>query len=315
MLKYVLKRLLLLIPVLIGISFLIFSILELSPGNPARIILGQNAQQEAVDALYIKLGLDQPFLSRYFDYIMNVLQGDLGLSWRNNASISEEISMRVIPNINIAFLGISLAIIIGIPIGIISAVKQYSVIDIVGQGLAVVLSALPGFLVGIALMLVFALRLKLFPATFPPNNISLENYVLPSLAVAASAVAGIMRMTRSSMLEVIRQDYIRTAKSKGASNWQVVMKHSLQNALLPVVTQIGMFFVSLLGGAVIIEQVFAIPGLGMYIVNSVRFKDMPAVMGSVLLIAVIAGVVNLVVDILYAYIDPRIKSQYAKTSR
>ncbi len=315
MFKYVIKRILLLIPVLLGISLLIFTILELSPGNPARIILGQNATQEAVDALYIKLGLDQPFFTRFFDYILSILRGDMGISWRNSASVASEIALRIRPTANIAFLGIAIAVVIGIPLGIISAVKQYSVLDVAGQALAVILSALPGFLVGIALMLFFALHLKWFPATFPATGAGLKNYILPALAVAASAVAGIMRMTRSSMLEVIRQDYVRTAKAKGATRWQTIMRHSLQNALLPVVTQIGMFFVSLLGGAVIIEQVFAISGLGMYIVNSVRFKDTPAVMGSVLLIAIIAGVINLLVDMLYAYIDPRIKSQYAKNSR
>ena len=315
MIRYILKRLLLMIPVLLGISLLIFSILEFSPGNPARIILGQSATQEAVDALYLKLGLDKPFAVRFFDYIFHAMTGDLGVSWRNSAPVSAEIALRIRPNIAIAFLGIAIAVLLGIPLGVISAVRQYSVFDITGQALAVILSALPNFLVGMVLMLYFALKLKWFPATFPASGVTLKNYILPSVAVAASAVAGIMRMTRSSMLEVVRQDYIRTAKAKGASRWQIIMRHSLRNALLPVVTQIGMFFVGLLGGAVIIEQVFAISGLGMYIVNSVRFKDMPAVMGSVLLIAIIAGVLNLVVDVLYAYIDPRIKSQYMKGAR
>ncbi len=315
MIRYILKRLLLLIPVLLGISLLIFSILEFTPGNPARIILGQSASQEAVDALYLKLGLDQPFLLRYFHYILNAVTGDLGTSWRNSAPVASEISLRIQPNIAIAFLGIAIAVLVGIPLGIISAVRQYSVFDITGQAMAVILSALPNFLVGMVLMLVFALRLKWFPATFPARGITIRNYILPSIAVAASAVAGIMRMTRSSMLEVIRQDYIRTAKSKGANRVQIIFRHALRNALLPVVTQIGMFFVALLGGAVIIEQVFAISGLGMYIVSSVRYKDMPAVMGSVLLIAIIAGVLNLLVDVLYAYIDPRIRSQYMKGAK
>ena len=315
MIRYILKRLLLLIPVLLGISLLIFSILEFTPGNPARIILGQSASQEAVDALYLKLGLDQPFLLRYFHYILNAVTGDLGTSWRNSAPVASEISLRIQPNIAIAFLGIAIAVLVGIPLGIISAVRQYSVFDITGQAMAVILSALPNFLVGMVLMLVFALRLKWFPATFPARGITIRNYILPSIAVAASAVAGIMRMTRSSMLEVIRQDYIRTAKSKGANRVQIIFRHALRNALLPVVTQIGMFFVALLGGAVIIEQVFAISGLGMYIVSSVRYKDMPAVMGSVLLIAIIAGVLNLLVDVLYAYIDPLIRSQYMKGAK
>lgn len=313
--KYVLKRVLLLIPVLLGIALLIFVILEFSPGNPARIILGQNAAEEAVDALYNKLGLNKSFFTRFFEYIANLLRGDLGTSWRNSIPVSTEIGLRIRPTINIALLGIALSVLIGIPLGIISAVKQYSVFDISGQAFAVVLSALPGFLVGITLMLFFALNLKWVPATFPASGAAFKNYILPAVAVAASAIAGIMRMTRSSMLEVIRQDYVRTAKAKGATHWQIIMRHSLRNALLPVITQIGMFFVSLLGGAVIVEQVFAVPGLGVYIVNSVRFKDMPAVMGSVLLIAVIAGVMNLLVDVLYAYIDPRIKSQYAKASK
>lgn len=315
MFKYVLKRLLMLIPVLIGISILIFFILDFSPGDPARLILGQGASQQAVDALHAKLGLDRPFFVRYFEYILNAAQGDLGTSWRNSASISQELALRIQPTLTIAVFGIALSIIIGIPLGIISAVRQYSVMDVSGQILAVILSAMPGFLVAMVLSLFFALRLSWLPATFPPVGVSFKHYILPSVAVAASALAGIMRMTRSSMLEVIRQDYVRTAKAKGASRSQVILKHSLRNALLPVITQIGMLIVGTIGGAVIVEQVFAIPGMGIYILAAVRSKDVPAVMGSVLLIAVMAGVMNLIVDVLYAYIDPRIKSQYAKSPR
>lgn len=315
MFKYVLKRLLMLIPVLIGISILIFFILDFSPGDPARLILGQGASQQAVDALHTKLGLDRPFFVRYFEYILNAVQGDLGTSWRNSASISQELALRIQPTLTIAVFGIALSIIIGIPLGIISAVRQYSVMDVSGQILSVILSAMPGFLVAMVLSLFFALRLSWLPATFPPVGVSFKHYILPSVAVAASALAGIMRMTRSSMLEVIRQDYVRTAKAKGASRSQVILKHSLRNALLPVITQIGMLIVGTIGGAVIVEQVFAIPGMGIYILAAVRSKDVPAVMGSVLLIAVIAGVMNLIVDVLYAYIDPRIKSQYAKNPR
>ena len=315
MAKYVLKRLLLLIPVLIGITLLIFFILDFSPGDPARLILGQSASQEAVDALHAKLGLNRPFFTRYFDYLFHVIRGDLGTSWRNSAAISTEILLRIRPTLTVALLGIAVAILLGIPLGIISAVRQYSVMDVSGQFLAVILSAMPGFLVAMVLSLFFALRLGWFPATFPAYGVSLRHYVLPSLAVAASALAGIMRMTRSSMLEVIRQDYVRTAKAKGANRRQLVFRHSLRNALLPVITQVGMLVVGTIGGAVIVEQVFAIPGMGTYILAAVRSKDVPAVMGSVLTIALIAGILNLLVDLLYAYIDPRIKSQYAKAPR
>ncbi len=315
MLRYVLRRILLLIPVLIGISLLIFFILEFSPGDPARLILGSGASQDAVDALHEKLGLNRPFFTRYLDYMIHVIRGDLGTSWRNSASISHEIGLRLRPTLTVALSGIAIAFFLGIPLGIISAVRQYSVMDISGQVLAVILSAMPGFLVAMVLSLFFALRLGWFPATFPAFGVSFKHYVLPSIAVAASALAGIMRMTRSSMLEVIRQDYIRTAKAKGANRIQLIFKHSLRNALLPVITQVGMLMVSTIGGAVIVEQVFAIPGMGTYILAAVRSKDVPAVMGSVLLIALFAGTINLLIDLLYAYIDPRIKSQYARNPR
>ncbi len=310
MLKFITKRLVMIMPVILGISFIIFSIMALTPGDPARLILGENASQEDVEALREEMGLNENFVIRYVKYIANVVQGNFGTSYRNNIPVYDEVFSRFPNTLVLAFWGISLSVLIGVPVGIISAVKQYSIIDTLSLGTALILTSIPAFWFGLMLILLFSLKLNMFPST---GVDTWKHFVLPSVTLAAGTMATLIRMTRSTMLEVIRQDYIRTARAKGAGEKRIIFKHALRNALLPVITIIGINFGFQLGGAMVIETVFAMPGLGTLMITSVRLKDTPMVMASVLFVAVAISLVNLCVDILYSYVDPRIKSQYSKS--
>lgn len=310
MYKYVVKRLLFTIPVLFGAIFLVFTIMHLTPGDPGRLILGITAKQADIDALNHQLGVDQPFFVQFFNYIKDmVTQFDFGTSYRTGLPVFDEILARFPNTFWLALWSMILSSVVGIALGIVSAVKQYSVLDNTLTTLAMLFSAVPGFWLGLMLMLIFALQLGLLPS----NGISdWTGYILPVVTLSLGGAATQMRLTRSTMLETIRQDYIRTAKSKGAPEKTVIWKHALKNALLPVITAMGMNFGASLGGAVIIETVFGVPGLGMLIVNSIRQKDTPTVMAATLFLAVLFCLVMLVVDILYAYIDPRIKAKYQR---
>lgn len=309
MLKFIFKRLMMIIPVILGISFIIFSIMALTPGDPARLILGENASQADVDDLREEMGLNDNFIIRYLNYMKDVLRGEFGLSYRNKIPVYDEVFARFPNTLILAFWGVSLSVLIGVPIGIISAVKQYSIIDTMSLGAALILTSIPAFWLGLMLILLFSLKLNLLPST---GVETWKHFILPSVTLAAGTMATLIRMTRSTMLEVIRQDYIRTAKAKGAGESRIIFKHALRNALLPVITIIGINFGFQLGGAMVIETVFAMPGLGTLMITSVRLKDTPMVMASVLFVAVAVSLVNLLVDMLYSFIDPRIKSQYAK---
>lgn len=308
MYKYVIKRLLFTIPVLFGAVFLVFTIMNLTPGDPGRLILGITAKQSDIDALNHQLGVDQPFFVQFFNYMKNMLtKFDFGTSYRTGLPVFDEILARFPATFWLALWSMILSSIVGIALGIVSAVKQYSALDNILTTLAMLLSAIPGFWLGLMLMLIFALQLGLLPS----NGIAdWTGYILPVLTLSLGGAATQMRLTRSTMLETIRQDYIRTAKSKGAPEKTIIWKHALKNALLPVVTAMGMNFGASLGGSVIVETVFGVPGLGMLIVNSIRQKDTPTVMAATLFLAVLFCLVMLAVDILYAYIDPRIKAKY-----
>lgn len=312
MATYIGKRLIMLIPVLIGISFILFSIMNLVPGDPARLVLGEFATQEDVENLREEMGLNDNFFVRYFKYIKGIAMGDFGKSYRTNTPVIQEITARFPATLRLAFSAIIVATLVGIPIGVISAVKQYSVVDVTSLVSALLLTSIPEFWLGLMLILFFALKLDILPATGIETWVS---FIMPSITLAGASIAVLIRMTRSTMLEVIRQDYIRTAKAKGATARRVTFKHALRNALLPVVTIIGVNFSKLLGGAVIIENVFAMPGLGSLMVTSVRMKDTPMLIGSIIFVAILGGLLNLGVDILYTYIDPRVKTQYLKVSR
>lgn len=309
MLKYIFKRLLYMIPVIVGISFILFAIMDLTPGDPARVLLGDYATQEQVDALREEMGLNDNFFIRYFRYVADAVTGDFGTSYRTSIPVVKEINVRFPATMQLAFYAMVISVVIGIPVGVISAVKQYSVVDITSMVSALLFTSIPAFWLGLMLILVFSVQLKILP---PIGSDTFLHFIMPSVALAAQQMATLIRMTRSTMLEVIRQDYIRTAKAKGASHNRVIVHHALKNALLPVVTAIGLSFGNLLGGALIIESVFGISGLGTLMVDAVKGKDAPMLIASIMFTALIGGLVNLAVDVLYTYIDPRVKSQYVK---
>lgn len=308
--KYIVKRLLLMIPILFGVSFLIFTIMYFSPGNPGEIMTGGTATQEVIDQINHELGYDQPFLTQYITYMKNaVFHFDFGTSWTSKLSVTGEIMSRFPRTATLAVFSMIFTALVGISVGILSAVKQYSVIDYVCSVLSMLFSAVPSFWIGMSLLVWIAVN----NSWFPINGVDTwRGYILPCVALTLCNSAPLMRLTRSTMLETIRSDYIRTARAKGAREKRVIWRHALKNALLPVVTVIGNNFKSLLGGSVVTESVFVIPGLGAYLVSAIRNKDVPVVMGCTLFMAAMFCLVILVIDILYAYIDPRVKARYTK---
>ena len=305
MLKYIAKRLIYLIPVLIGIIFVVFTIMYLSPGDTARLILGERAQQEQIDALNHQLGLDLPYLQQFWNYIKGVLQGDFGSSYQLRMPVWDILKTRFPLTLELTTLTMIIAVIIGVPVGMLSAVKQYSVIDGFSVVFALLMASIPAFWLGMLLMLLFSLQLGWFPSS---GYEGIKWLVLPAITLGCINCAPIMRMTRSSMLEVVRQDFIRTARAKGAAEKRVVFKHALKNAIIPVITVIGNAFGASLGGAVVTETVFGLPGMGTQIITSIRQKDNPVVLASVILIALAFSLVNLLVDTLYTCVDPRIRN-------
>lgn len=297
-----------LIPVMLGVSFIVFTLMHFTPGDPARIMLGESAPQEDVMRLREEMGLDDPFLIQYGRYVKRaVVNQDIGRSYVTRRSVADEIIGRFPATLKLAAIGVLVAVAIGIPVGIISATRQYTIFDQVSMVLALLGVSLPNFWQGLMLILLFSVKLGWLPAS---GFTSVKHMILPALTLGTSSAATITRMTRSSMLEVIRQDYIRTARAKGQVESIIINKHALKNALIPIITVIGLQFGSLLGGAVLTESIYSIPGVGRLMVDSIKSRDFPVVQGGVLFIAITFSIINLFVDILYAYVDPRIKSQY-----
>ena len=302
--KYIFRRLLMLIPVVLGITFLIFLILSLSPGDPAVLVLGGDATPEALAAKRAELGIDKPMVVQYATYVFNVLHGDFGKSWINGHNVLPEFLERVPYTLYLGTLAMFFAVILGIPLGVIAAIKQNHFIDYLSIASATILFALPAFWFGMMAQIVFCLVLGWLPAAGADSP---KYFILPALTLGANIFASQVRMTRTSMLDVVRQDFIRTARAKGAPEIRVIMKHVLQNGMLPVVTQIGISFASCMGGSVVTEMVFSIPGIGSLLINAVKSRDIPVVMGTLIFVAIVVGVINLIVDIIYAFIDPRVK--------
>ena len=311
MLRYTCRRILHIIPVLLGVSFLIFAMLYVTPGDPARQMLGIYASEESIQALRDELGLNDPFFVQYFKYIFDMLRGDFGISYVTRLPVAQELLSRFPTTFLFAFLSVILAVIIGVPLGVLSATKQYSFLDNFVTTLAMIGVSIPSFWMGLMLILLFALELGWLPASgfYGP-----QYWILPSLTIALAASASIIRMTRSSMLEVIRQDYIRTAQAKGQTEFKVVTRHALKNALIPILTTIGIQFGMCLCGQIVTEQVFSIPGLGKLMVDAVNQRNYPVIRGGVMLICISFCVVNLITDLLYAAVDPRIRLTYASES-
>lgn len=305
--KYILRRLFLLIPVMLGVSFVVFTIMFFTPGDPVRVMLGERAPEAEIEAMRERMGLNEPFAVQFGSFVFNAARGDLGRSLVTNRPVFDELYARFPATLQLAAAGVLVAVLMGIPIGIVSATKQYSMFDGMSMALALVGVSMPNFWQGMMMILLFSIVLGVLPSS---GYGTFMHLILPALTIGTSSAAIITRMTRSSMLEVVRQDYIRTARAKGLSERVVINQHALKNALIPIVTVIGLQFGYLLGGAVLTETIFSWPGVGRFMVDAIRQRDYPVVQGGVLLLALTFSVVNLLVDILYAYIDPRIKAQY-----
>lgn len=307
MLKYILKRLLMAIPVLLGVTFIVFTIMSFTPGDPVQTMLGDNYTQEAYDEITEELGLNDPFLVRYVNYVVDLVQGDMGVSYSTKRAVSDEIFSRFPATVRLAGAAIFLAVVFGIPLGVISATKQYSFFDSGSMFVALVGVSMPNFWLGIMLILLFAANLGWLPASGDKGFLAL---ILPAVTLSANSLATITRMTCSSMLETIRMDYIRTARAKGLRESRVIIHHALRNAMIPVITSVGLQFGFALSGAVLVETVFSWPGIGRLLVDTIKLKDTPVVLGVVVVMAASFTVINLVIDILYACFDPRIRTQY-----
>ncbi|MBI4277608.1 MAG: ABC transporter permease [Armatimonadetes bacterium] len=301
---YILRRLWATLPTLLGVTLIIFFAIRLLPGDPARLVAGLLASPEEVERIRRTLGLDRPAVVQYFDFLLNLLRGDLGTSTVTRAPVLAEILQRMSFTAGLATASVTLAVLLGLTAGIISAVRHYSSLDYAVMAMALFGISIPVFWLGLMLMLLFAVKLHWVPAGGYSGPASL---VLPAVTLAAFSQAIIARMTRSSMLESLRQDYVRTARAKGLPQRTVVVRHALKNAMIPVITVVGLQFGTLLGGAVLTETTFAWPGIGRLLVNAISSRDYPMIQGIVILFAVTFTLVNLAVDLLYGYVDPRIR--------
>ena len=332
MLTYTVRRIFSLIPVLIGMTLIVFAIIHAIPGNPAQVILGQRATKESIAELTRQLGLDQPWYIQYFDYVKALLHGDLGISLRTRGPINEEIWPYLSATMELTLVAIIIAVIIGVNAGIISAWFSKSWFDYGAMIFALIGVSMPIFWLGLMGQWVFSIELGWLPTTgrenvrdpvtsitniylidtllqgrFDQFKVVFQHLILPSAALATIPMAIIARMTRATMLEVMKSDYIRTARAKGLRMFWVVYKHSLKNAIIPVLTVIGLQTGLLLGGAILTETIFGWPGIGRYLYDAIGFRDYPVIQSGILIIAAIFVLINLVVDLLYVFIDPRIK--------
>ena len=309
MIRFVIRRILVMIPTLLVVIFIVLALMNLTPGSPALSILGQDATPDAVAQLNHDLGYDKPFVVRYCMYVSDLIHGDMGETYRTNRSVFTEIITRFPTTVKLSVLVIIIAVCIALPVGVFSAVKQYSAFDTISTTSAMFLACVPAFWLGLMLILVFALKLNLLPSNGTDTWV---HYILPAMTQAIPQSARSMRMTRTSMLETVRQDYIRMARSKGQVESKVIVKHALKNALLPVITMVGIDFGFILGGTIVIEKVFSINGIGTLILNAIQVKDIPLVTGCSVFFAFFYMLTLLIVDILYAFVDPRIKARYQK---
>jgi len=321
--RYLLRRILMLVPVLFGVTLIVFALMYITPSDPAQMMLGANASPAAYKQMKADMGLDQPFFVQYVRFLFGykheifgykgLLFGDLGRSYISNRNVFELI-LSSFPNTLILAAGaLFFALILGVPIGILSATRPYSIVDMLFTVFALLGASMPVFWAAMVLIYTFANKLRIFPAMSNPGD--MLSLVLPIVTLSMYSMAIIMRMTRSSMLEVMEQDYIRTARVKGMDEKVVIFKHALRNALIPVVTVAGLQFGQLLGGAVLTEKIFSYPGLGTIMVDAIYQKDTPQILGSVCFVAITFTIMNLFVDILYGFIDPRIKTTFRRKAK
>lgn len=309
MIKYIVKRILMMVPTLIFVVLFVFLILSATPSNPGRMILGPTASEQQVEAINREFGLHKSVPQRFVEYTGNLLQGDFGISYKSQAPVTSILLPKFPRTMQIAIWAVLISALIGIPLGILSAVKQYSLADSATTVFAMLFASIPSFWLGLMAMLLFSLVLGWLPTS---GVGTWKHLVMPVGTLALPIAAYLSRITRTTMLETINEDYVRTAKSKGASRPRQIWLHALRNALLPIISQIGMSFASLLGGALITEVVFGIPGFANEILAAIKIKDVPVVMGATIFLCLVFMIVMLIVDILYAFIDPRIKAAYSE---
>lgn len=305
MITYVVRRLLVAIPTLLGVATIVFLLLRLLPGDPAIVIAGPQATAEDIARVRLQLGLDLPGWQQYLTFLGRLVRGDLGISIRTNAPVIQEIFTRVPYTATLAVASLLIAITIGVTAGVIAATRRNTVRDVGISGAAVFGVSMPTYWLGLMLIILFAVHLRVLPAAGSEQGA--VSLVLPAITLALFSMGLIARQTRSAMLEVLGQDFVRTARAKGAGRTAVLIRHALRNALLPIVTTIGLQFGILMGGAVLTEFVFAWPGVGRLLVDSISSRDYPVVQGVVLLLSVSFIVINLITDLIYAYVDPRIR--------
>lgn len=305
--KYILKRILILIPTIIGVSFVVFSLLYLSPGDAALASAGPNAPKETVEILRDKMGLNDPFLIQYGRFLKNLIfHFDLGTSYQSKTPVIEKI-LRVFPNtLKLAGVSLIFAIISGIILGIIAGINKNNIIDSLISFAGMIGLAMPIFWSGLLLIIIFSSKLKLLPAS---GFSSWRHMILPVLALGLQTSSSIMRMTRSSMIEVLDKDYIRTARAKGLKKSRIIFIHALKNAMIPIITTIGLQAGGLLGGSILTETVFSISGIGRLMVDSVKTRDYPVILGGVMFIALVYSIISMIVDILYGFLNPQIKME------
>ncbi|AXN39275.1 ABC transporter permease [Peribacillus butanolivorans] len=302
--QYIVKRLVSLIPLLLVVSFIVFMFIHIIPGDPARLLAGKDATAEEVEMARASLGLDKPLYEQYFVYLKDTLTGDMGYSVKSGAAVSELIGDRILPTLGLTFLSIIWALVVGILIGVISAVFRNKWLDHLGMFTAVSGISLPNFWVGLVLIQLFSVQLGIFPTGGAEGW---KSYIMPSFALGAGIMAMIARFTRSSLVESMKQDYIRMGRAKGLGSRQIIFGHGLKNSLIPVVTVAGLQFGFLLGGSVVVETVFSFPGLGTLLIDSIQFRDYPVVQAEILLFAFQFIVVNMIIDIAYSYLNPKIR--------
>lgn len=296
------------IPVLLGVVIIVFLLSHFMPGDPVENFLPENYTQEQYDTKAAELGLDQPVIVQLGRYIINVCTGDLGTSYSSSRPVSQELKSRIPVTVRLSLLSCMLCLVIAIPLGVLSAIRQNTPLDYTLTTLSIFFASMPSFWLALMAVMVFSVWLAILPAS---GLQSWKHYILPVLCLGLMPIASTTRMTRSSMLEVIRQDYIRTAKAKGVPYWTVIKKHALRNALIPIITVAGTQFGLAIGGAFVIESIFSIPGMGSLMVNAINTRDYPTLMGVTLVISVFISFINLAVDIAYSIADPRIKAQFS----
>ena len=313
MIRYVIKRLFAMIPVVLALIFVVFSILYMTPGDATVVILGPEYTPEASELLKIELGLDKSFIVQYINYVVNLVQGDFGISYITRAPVIEQLSGSFMNTMQIVIFAMILVVVLGIPIGVLSATKPDTWFARTMLVLGLMGVSMPIFWLGLLLILLFSVHLQWLPAYGMQDGF--RSLILPSITVGVNYMANTMRTTRSSMMETIRQDYIRTARAKGVKERTVIYDHALGNALMPTITVVGLNVGALLGGLVLTETVFSIQGTGRLLVDAIRSRNTPVVLGCLVVMALCVAISNLIVDLIYAYIDPRIKAQYSAKRR